>query len=481
MSRSPATSTLQRAVERPFARPVLAVLAVVLLGCSDSEPDGSPASDLLGDSSDTATTGLGSQMGTTQSPSGADGDTMMEDSSATAEAGNVDDDTGEDPPPPEDPFVENQGANCEIGPLPGAVDDPNLPDPFMKLDGERMTTVSQWRCRRQEILRTAEEQIYGVKPPRPDRVTGSVSEEGITVEVSHQGLSTSFSAGIQLPAGGSPPYPAIIGLGGGFFLGLDANLIMSEGVAIIEYDPYAVGSEMAPRDNKQGAFYDIYGADSETGLLVAWSWGVSRIIDVIEESNDDLIITDALAVTGCSRFGKGAFTIGALDQRIALTIPFESGSGGVPIWRGIPAEGAQSPSSAYAETYWLGDAFGDFTGNVEGLAVDTHQVVAMIAPRGLLILDNPHIANLGPRSAHVAALAGAEVYAALGAADNISYHSNVASGAHCSWRPEFEDPLRQNIRTHLSKTGNAPGVITAHPSAAGDLAQWVDWDTPMLE
>ena len=35
---------------------------------------------------------------------------------------------------------------------------------------------------------------------------------------------------------------------------------------------------------------------------------------------------------------------------VALTLPIESGSGGVPIWRGIPGEGAQSPSSAYGET-----------------------------------------------------------------------------------------------------------------------------------
>ena len=33
-----------------------------------------------------------------------------------------------------------------------------------------------------------------------------------------------------------------------------------------------------------------------------------------------------MGVTGCSRFGKGAFVIGAFDQRIALTMPIESGS-----------------------------------------------------------------------------------------------------------------------------------------------------------
>jgi hypothetical protein len=182
---------------------------------------------------------------------------------------------------------------------------------------------------------------------------------------------------------------------GGF--GADTATIRAVGAAVITYVPYAVGREGTPRSNKQGAFYSIYGSSSTTGLLVAWAWGVSRIIVVIERSGGNLLRGDATGVTGCSRFGKGAFVIGAFDQRIALTMPIESGSAGVPIFRGIPGEGAQSLSSAYGEQPWLGDAFGSFTGNPTTLPVDTHETVAMVAPRGLFIMDNPHIANLGPR------------------------------------------------------------------------------------
>src|SRR4029079_1688059 len=95
--------------------------------------------------------------------------------------------------------------------------------------------------------------------------------------------------------------------------------------------------------------------------------------------------------------------IGVFDQRIALTMPIESGSAGVPILRGIPGEGAQSLSSAYGEQPWLGDSFGSFTSSPTKLPVDTHEMVAMVAPRGLFIMDNPHIANLGPKSASQAA------------------------------------------------------------------------------
>ncbi len=104
----------------------------------------------------------------------------------------------------------------------------------------------------------------------------------------------------------------------------------------------------------------------------------------------------------------------------------------------------------------------------------------MIAPRGLFIMDNPHIANLGPKSAHIAALAGAEVYKALGAGDAITYYSNVANGNHCSVRPEWATPLRNNIQRFLKKTGTAPGVINPYSSATGNLASWRDWTTPTL-
>jgi hypothetical protein len=413
-------------------------------------------------------------------PSGDDGDGDGTSTEPPAEQPSPD-----EPPPAEPPaFGENTGENCVVGALPDTAALPTnalLPDPFLKLDGTRMTRKAEWTCRREEIEKQAERYVYGTKPPRPETVTGTVSNGAITVNVSNAGRSTSFTVSVDMPAGATGPVPALVSVGAGFF-GFSQNaLVRGEGVAIINYDPYAIGAEGAPRNDKQGAFYDIYGSQSTTGLLVAWSWGVSRILDVIESSGGNILKADATAVAGCSRFGKAAITIGAFDERIALTIPFESGSGGVPIWRGIPGEGAQSPGSAFGEQYWLGDAFGAFTNSVNRLPVDTHELLAMVAPRGLLILDNPHIANLGPRSAHVAALAGAEVFAALGVGDNISYHSSVADGAHCSARPEHQEPLRQNIRKFLLKTGDAPGVITAAAKATGNLAEWRDWQTPTLE
>jgi hypothetical protein len=137
-------------------------------------------------------------------------------------------------------------------------------------------------------------------------------------------------------------------------------------------------------------------------------------------------------------------------------------------------------SSAYSEQPWLGDAFGSFTGNPATLPVDTHEVVAMIAPRGLFVMENPHINWLAARSGSVAALGGAEVYKALGAGANITYWSDVQSGSHCASRPEWRTPLQQNIQKFLLGTGNAPGVIRMASNKAGNLSEWRTWQTPIL-
>lgn len=371
---------------------------------------------------------------------------------------------------------EDDGASCAVS-LPGSLtSNAMLLDPFTKIDGTRITTTSDWRCRREEIKKLAEQYVYGSKPGKPT-VSGTVSSSNITVNVSANGKNASFSASVSLPSG-TGPFPAVIVVGG---LGADTTTIKNTGVAVINYDPLAVGAEGTSRTAKSGAFYTLYGSNSSTGLLMAWAWGVSRIIDVIEQSGGTVLKADSLGVTGCSRYGKGTFVIGAFDQRIALTMPIESGSGGVPIFRGIPGEsGAQPLSSAYSEQPWLGDAFSQFTSNPNQLPIDTHEIVGMIAPRGLFIMDNPGVDWLAARSGSVGALGGAEVYRALGAINNITYWSNVSNTTHCAIRSEWTPTLQQYLRAFLLKNATSTGQFQIASSKAGNLSQWRSWTTPTL-
>lgn len=353
-----------------------------------------------------------------------------------------------------------------------------LPDPFRLADGSRVASAADWARRRQEIRQLAGQCLYGAVPAAPVSVTGTVTPGAITVRVSANGQTAELSAGLQLPAG-TGPFPAVIALRG---TGADPSVLLSCGAAVITFDPRQAGQENTGRAQKAGAFYDLFGAASGAGLLTAWSWGVSRIIDVIASSGGS-ILREAIGVTGCSRFGKGALVAGAFDERIALTMPVESGTGGVPVFRGAASEpGAQPPVHAFGEQPWLGDTFGECAGDPAALPLDTHEIIGLIAPRGLLVLDNPHIDWLAARSGCVAALGGAEVYAALGARQNISYLSDVQDAAHCAARPEWAAPLRQSIRAFLHglDNGTGPGEFRISPRKHASLSQWRDWSTPVL-
>jgi hypothetical protein len=386
-------------------------------------------------------------------------------------------------------FVEFYGADCKIG-EPHEVNISTLPDLFESFDGTRISKKSDWRCHRAELKKAVEKYIHGEKPGRPDTVTGSVTTSSIKVHVAHGGKSIDFSVTVSLPSGASGPVPAIIGLGGG---SLDSTIVKGEGVAIINYDNNPLSNEKT----RTGLFSDIYG-DTGASAQVGWAWGVSRIIDVLVDERDagrnKIIDPTAIGVTGCSRLGKGAFTIGAFDERIALGIPQESGTGGVSAFRIVnesitwttSGKHAQSLASAWTEAPgWFGTVFGNYKDkdNVNAIPVDTHSIVAMYAPRGLLVLDNSRIGELCATCQHGATAAGAEVYKALGVEKNVEYHGGNPSDPHdhCTFYPATQgDPLKRAIRAFLTKKAAPDGRIAPAAVATCDLAKWIPWSTPTL-
>ncbi len=393
-------------------------------------------------------------------------------------------------------FVEDPGADCQVGSMPSVgslTANPKLPDPFTKLDGTRMSSKSEWVCRREEILQMGYEFIYGQKPRTPkSAVSGSVSNNRITVEVSDGGGSTSFSVNISLPSSGSAPYPAVIGYGGGFMgsgIGFEGEL-GSRGIATISYDPYTLGQENGSSSPKAGAFYDVYGSNHDAGLLVAWAWGVSRILDVLEQ-DPSVIDPTKIAVTGCSRFGKGAFVAGVLDNRVALTIPVESGVGGTPALRliGDLDSGGEWPYHAISYERWFSkEKLGQFaTANNAGgdttdkLPVDMHEMIGLVAPRGLYIVDNPstNYAGLDRNSAWVTANVGAKIYEALGVPENITCQG--ASGGHCTWRSQYTPPLVANLEKFLLGNASAnTGTFATDLGGTPNPESHYDWDVPNL-
>jgi hypothetical protein len=105
----------------------------------------------------------------------------------------------------------------------------------------------------------------------------------------------------------------------------------------------------------------------------------------------------------------------------------------------------------------------------------------MMAPRGLLVLENPHQAQMGAPAGHMATAAGAEVYKALGVEKNVSYHSRVAETAHCSYKNEYTDLLIKNITKFLKHEGEAPGEFIVGSGGSLSMSDWIDWKAPTLQ
>ena len=383
-------------------------------------------------------------------------------------------------------FKEFVGEKCTVG-TPMTMENAKLPDLFKWYDGTRMMKKSDWACRRAELKKAVETYIHGPKPGKPTSVSGTVSATSITVKVEEGGKSIMFSVSVSIPSNAKKPAPAIIGLGGG---SLDRSILSAEGVATINYSNNTIADEKS----RSGLFTNLY-PNTGASAQVGWAWGVSRIIDVLvaekAAGKNDLIDPTAIGVTGCSRLGKGAFTIGAFDERIALGIPQESGTGGVSAFRvvntnpsGPNGKSAQTLASAWSEAQgWFGTAFDMWRTKVNQIPVDTHSLVAMYAPRGLLVLDNSRIGELGASAQHAASAAGALVYKSLGVEKNITYHGGNPSDPHnhCSFYASQAEPLRKAIRAHLTRTAPADGKIEPQPAGTADLTKWIDWDAPVLQ
>ena len=384
---------------------------------------------------------------------------------------------------------EDPGAGCTVtGTLPdysALTADGKLPDPFKKLDGNRITNKSEWACRREEILKQLFKYVYGEKPiPAKGSVSGTVSSTSISVKVTEGSKSCSFSATVSMN-GATAPAPAIIVYDGG----MGSSLPIPSGVAKITFS--AIESS-GGSGAKTGPFFTYYGSNHPAGYMVAQAWQVSRIIDLLEQ-NPGTIDPYHIGVTGCSRNGKGAFAGGVFDNRIALTIPCESGIGGTPALRLKEQldpgsnDTAEWPYHAISYVRWLSEvALGPFTSgedaahdNTDRLPVDMHEAMALIAPRAIYIVDNPGITNLDPKSAYVTAMAGQAIFKALGVGDHFTYQG--AGGNHCEWRTQYSAPLTAVIDRFLKGTDSTTtGTFATDLGSKPTATQYYSWDTTEL-
>jgi hypothetical protein len=219
----------------------------------------------------------------------------------------------------------------------------------------------------------------------------------------------------------------------------------------------------------------LYPALTYMGAYSAWSWGVSRLIDGLELVQSQMPIDlKRLVVTGCSYAGKMALFAGAFDERVALTIAQEPGGGGAAAWRVSETLTGVENLGATSSAWFIQDMFRFAGKNTARLPHDHHELMAMVAPRALLVIGNPDYIWLADTSGYVSCRAAKRVWETFGIADRFGF-SFVAGHMHCmlpaSQLPEVEAFIDKFI---LGKTDANTNVAT-HPWPGIDYAYWTEW------
>ncbi|KDQ19074.1 carbohydrate-binding module family 1 protein [Botryobasidium botryosum FD-172 SS1] len=370
--------------------------------------------------------------------------------------------------------------------LPSFTND-NLPDPFLFSNGNtRTATVDDWTCRRSQISALIQGYEAGTLPEKPATVTGSFSKSGntgtLTVTAGDNGKSVNWANSISYPTGTAPAggWPLLIAYGGG-------SIPVPAGIATLNYNNDNIGQQNSGSSRGVGLFYNLYGSSATASAMTAWTWGVSRIIDALETTPAAGIDLSKIAITGCSRNGKGALMAGAFETRIALTIPQESGSGGDACWRLSKFEESsgskvQTATEIVGENVWFSTNFNNYVNTLGKLPFDHHSLMAMVAPRGLISFENTDFVWLSPMSSWGCASAAHTVYKALGVPQNHGF-AQIGGHNHCAWPTSLTPTLNAFFdKFLLGKSVNTDYFTTnsVFGPAKWDATRWMNWSVPTL-
>ncbi len=152
--------------------------------------------------------------------------------------------------------------------------------------------------------------------------------------------------------------------------------------------------------------------DQRTGAIAAWAWGYLRAMEAI--SADPRVRADQIVLWGHSRNGKAALLAAAFDARPAAVIALQSGTAGASLGRDQVGESIAQITATYP--HWFSPAYAAFAGREAELPVDQHQLLALIAPRPVLLAGARRDQWSDPIGAVRAAQGASGVYELLGAA-----------------------------------------------------------------
>jgi len=160
-----------------------------------------------------------------------------------------------------------------------------------------------------------------------------------------------------------------------------------------------------------------YRKPDDWGSLRAWAWGAGRLLDYFE--TDKSVNAKKVGIEGHSRYGKAALVTMAYDSRFAIAFVSSSGEGGAKLHRRNAGELVENVAAS-GEYHWMAGNFIKYAGPLTpgDLPVDSHELIALCAPRPVLIsAGDKGDAWVDVRGMFMATVAAGPVYRLLGKRD----------------------------------------------------------------
>jgi hypothetical protein len=335
-----------------------------------------------------------------------------------------------------------------------------LPDLLLLSNGQRVKDAKTWtEKQRPALLKLVEEIQYGKMPGRPDDMSFNVFDKNtsafggkairrqVTVYFTKDTSQHKMDLLIYLPANATKPVPLLLtisfaannqvtddpGVKVGYIWTREGQKIRADqpsrfpkmnieqfidagfGFATVYY------CDIEP-DFKGGLPYGIRRkylqptqlkpADNEWGTISAWAWGISRAMDYFE--TDKQIDARRIAIEGASRLGKTVLWAGIHDTRIKMVIASCSGEGGAALARRNYGENIKHITDTSRYYYQFAPNYHSYAGNVNSLPFDAHTLVALMAPRPLLLQTGDTDYWSDPKGEFLAAIAAEPVYKLFG-------------------------------------------------------------------
>ncbi len=309
---------------------------------------------------------------------------------------------------------------------------------------EDVNSFADWSKRRSDMAHMIQHYGIGQKPTVETHQIKARMEgdTALVVNVTINGQTLTLRSVIRYPKVGKPPYALMIGTS---MISLPKKLFEDRPIATMTFHESQVNDYSQWRKNHhdrgEHPFDNLYPHLKENGAYSEWAWGLSRLIDGLQQLGPEVtkIDTKHIGVTGCSYAGKMALYCGAFDERVALTIAQEPGGGGAAAWRASYPEDEVENLDKTDYHWFLESQLTNFGGDkVYRLPYDQHELCAMICPRALLLLGNPDFKWLADDAMLVSAQAAKKVWERFGIADRMGW-SIVGGHGHCQL-PESQWP-----------------------------------------